>query len=85
MNGGERTQALCRLASLDLGALPLRCDATRARQNRASQIGSVFSGLTTELLGGICDVGDGAWSLFDRTCPAVFSRASLWPVMSDQL
>jgi hypothetical protein len=41
VNGGERTQALCRLASLDLGALRLRCDATRARQNRAFQIGRV--------------------------------------------
>ena len=61
----------------------MRCDA-RAAEPRVSNRARGFSGLTTELLGGFCDVEDGAWSLYDRTCRAVFSRASLWPVMADQ-
>jgi len=58
----------------------------RARGRTArSKSGAWFFGTDNRALGGFCDVEDGTWSLYDRTCRAVFSRASLWPVMAGRL
>jgi hypothetical protein len=66
-----------------------RCgrDAMRRARGRTarSKSGAWFFGTDNRALGGFCDVEDGTWSLYDRTCRAVFSRASLWPVMADRL